>query len=152
MTVLGPFGRKDESPVRRTVAAIALATVNLAIKIGSNFLLIPLALRYLGREEYAVWIILQSISVYLTQSERGIGQTVVNFGNAAYVRGDFDELNRILASIFGLFWAIVIPVWIVSTGLLATMPVERWFLRDVSESGALPAPSKVPCAISCTFS
>lgn len=118
------------------MAASALAAANLALKIGSNFLLIPLSLRYLGRQEYAVWIILQSLSVYLTLSEMGIGQTIVNYENVAYARGDFDELNRIFTSVFGLYWAIVIPVWIVGTGLLVVMPVENWFLKDVSASAA----------------
>ena len=66
----------------------------------------------------------------------GIGQTVVNYENVAYARGDFDDLNRILTSVFGLYWGIVIPVWFVATGLLLTMPVARWFLRDVSASAA----------------
>jgi O-antigen/teichoic acid export membrane protein len=118
------------------MAASALAAGNLFLKIGSNFLIIPLSLRYLGRQEYAVWIILQSLSVYLALSEMGIGQTVVNFENVAYAQGDFDELNRIFTSVFGLYWAIVIPVWVVVTAVLVTMPVEDWFLKDVSASAA----------------
>ena len=131
-----PSVTRQESPVRRTVGASVLAAVSLSLKIGSNLVIIPVALKYLGREEYAVWIILQSIAMYLTMSELGVGQTVANFQNAAFERGNYSEVSRILTTTFGLNWLIVIPIWALAAFVLLTMPVERWLLKDISVSAA----------------
>jgi len=126
-----PATANRESPVRRTVGASAMATINLAVKIGSNFVIIPLALHYLGREEYAVWIILQSIATYLTMSELGMGQTLLNFQNVAFAKGQHDQVNRVLTTGFGLSTLIVIPVCVAFAVILLTQPVANWLLRDV---------------------
>lgn len=129
-----PATANRESPVRRTVGASAIATINLAVKIGSNFVIIPLALRYLGREEYAVWIILQSIAVYLTMSELGIGQSLLNFQNVAFAKGEHDQVSQFLTTGFGLSCLIAVPVWVVFVFVLLTQPVATWLLRDVPPS------------------
>jgi O-antigen/teichoic acid export membrane protein len=131
-----PSVARLESPVRRTVGASVLAAFSLGLKIGSNLIIIPVALKYLGREEYAVWIILQSIAMYLTMSELGVGQTVANFQNAAFERGNYGEVSRILTTTFGLNWLIVFPIWALSALILLSMPVERWLLRDISIGAA----------------
>jgi O-antigen/teichoic acid export membrane protein len=134
--VLTPAVARQESPVRRTVGASVLAAVSLGLKIGSNLIIIPVALKYLGREEYAVWIILQSIAMYLTMSELGVGQTVANFQNAAFERGNYSEVSRILTTTFGLNWLTAVPVWVMFAFVLLTMPVEHWLLKDVSVGAA----------------
>ncbi len=134
--VLTPAVARQESPVRRTVGASVLAAVNLGLKIGSNLIIIPVALKYLGREEYAVWIILQSIAMYLTMSELGAGQTVANFQNAAFERGNYSEVSRILTTTFGLNWLTAVPLWVMFAFVLLTMPVEHWLLKDISAGAA----------------
>ena len=62
----------QESSARRAVSASVVATLTLGLKIGGNFIIIPLALKYLGREQYGMWIILQSVATYLSMSEIGI--------------------------------------------------------------------------------
>jgi O-antigen/teichoic acid export membrane protein len=131
-----PAAATQESPVRRTVGASAIAAINLVVKIGSNFIIIPLALRFLGREEYAIWIILQSIAVYLTMSELGIGQSLLNFQNVAFAKGDHEEVNRVLTTGFGLSCLFVIPVWVAFVIILLTQPVASWLLKDVPPGSA----------------
>jgi O-antigen/teichoic acid export membrane protein len=108
----------------------------LGLKIGANFIMIPIALRFLGREDYAVWIIFQSIAVYLTLAEFGVGQSVVNFQNIAYAKGDYRTVNQVLTTTFGLNWLVVIPMWALCALIILGFPVERWFLKDVSVGAA----------------
>jgi len=129
--------RVGESPVHHTFTAWTLSLAGLAIKIGGNFVIIPLALHFLGRQQYGLWIVLQSVGTYLALSELGIGQTVLNFQNVAYAKGDHEEVNRILATVFGLYWIIVVVIWLVGLFLFVTQPVESWFLKDVSGSSAV---------------
>lgn len=126
-----------ESPVRRTFAAWVLSLVSLGIKIGGNVVIIPLALHFLGRQDYGLWIVLQSVGTYLALSELGIGQTVLNFQNVAYAKGDHREVNRVLATVFGLYWYIIAAIWIIAAYIFVTQPVEKWFLKEASGNAAL---------------
>src|SRR5438309_10808638 len=98
----------QESSARRAVSASVVATLTLGLKIGGNFIIIPLALKYLGREQYGMWIILQSVATYLSMSEIGIGQTLMNFQNVAFVKGDHTTVNQLLATGFAVYSLIVI--------------------------------------------
>jgi O-antigen/teichoic acid export membrane protein len=127
----------QESSARRAVSASVVATLTLGLKIGGNFIIIPLALKYLGREQYGMWIILQSIATYLTMSEIGIGQTLMNYQNVAFAKGDHTTVNRLLATGVGVCTLIVIPLWLAFTLLLVFFPVSHWLLKDVSGPAAV---------------
>lgn len=126
-----------ESPVHRTFAAWTLSLVSLGIKIGGNVVIIPLALHFLGRQDYGLWIILQSVGTYLALSDLGIGQTVLNFQNVAHAKGNHKEVNRVLTTVFGLHWIIIAVVWACAAYVFLTQPVEKWFLKDASGSDAV---------------
>ncbi|MFZ0819293.1 MAG: hypothetical protein WAM91_04435 [Candidatus Acidiferrales bacterium] len=129
--------RSVESPVHRTIGAGALSVFNLGLKIVSNFILILVALKFLGREEYGLWILLQSLATYLALSELGISQTVCNFQNVAFARGDYKQVGRILVSTFWLYCLIVAIAAILFSGVVLTQPVNVWFLKD---PGSVSAP------------
>jgi O-antigen/teichoic acid export membrane protein len=126
-----------ESPARRSVAAGLLSVVSLALKISSNLLLIPLTLSFLGAKEYGLWIVLMTVGNCLALSEMGIGQTILNFQSVAFARGDYRGVNRVLTTVFGLYWLIVIPfgalaiLWIVFTS------PDHWLIKDVPSSLAM---------------
>jgi len=126
----------QESAARRTVRASVVAALTLGLKIGGNFIIIPLTLKYLGREQYGMWIILQCIATYLTMSEIGVGQTLMNYQNVAFVKGDHTTVNRLLATGFGVCSLIVIPLWLAFTVVLAFFPVSNWLLKDASGHAA----------------
>jgi O-antigen/teichoic acid export membrane protein len=128
--------RVKESPVHRTFAAWTLSLISLGIKIGGNVVIIPLALHFLGRQDYGLWIVLQSVGTYLALSDLGIGQTVLNFQNVAYAKGDHQQVNRVLTTVFGLHWIIIGAFWVIAAYIFITQPVEKWFLKDASGSAA----------------
>lgn len=125
-----------ESPFRRTVGATLLSALNLLLKIGSNVIILPLSLKYLGREEYGLWIILQSVASYLMLSELGLGQTLMNLQGVAFARRDHDQVSRLLTTGFGLYWLLITPVWILSVIVITTQPVEVWLLKDIPSQWA----------------
>src|SRR3972149_4237411 len=122
----------QESPVNRTMGAGALSVMNLGLRVCSNFAIVPLALTYLGREEYGLWIILQSVATYLAWSEIGLGQTVLNLEGAAFARGDYSGVSKILTTSFVLYWLVVMPLWVMFVLILSTQPVANWLLNNVT--------------------
>jgi O-antigen/teichoic acid export membrane protein len=131
MLANGPvFSSLAESPVHRTVGAGILSGVSLVLKICGNIITIPLAIRFLGKQEYGLFVVLQSLSTYFALCELGIGQSVLNFQNVAYAQGEHGQVNRILTTTFGLYCLIATPIWLLSTLVIATQPVGAWFLKD----------------------
>lgn len=127
---------RPESAVRRTVGASILSASNLALKVGSNFVLIPITLKYLGREQYGVWILLQSVATYLALSELGIGQTVCNFQNVAFAQADDRRVNQVLTTTFWLYCLLAASAWVIFVFVLATQPVDSWLLKDATQQAA----------------
>src|SRR5215472_1694929 len=125
-----------ESAVHRTLGATFLSALNLILKVGSNLVLLSLTLKYLGREQYGIWILLQSFATYLALTEMGIGQTVCNFQNVALARSDHDDVNRILTTTFWLYCLIAASVWILFVILMVSQPVESWLLKAPSSAAA----------------
>lgn len=125
-----------ESPARRSVAAALLSVVSLALKISSNLLLIPLTLSFLGAKNYGLWIVLATVGNCLALSEMGIGQTILNFQSVAFARGDYQGVNRVLSTVFGLYWLIIIPVGVLAILCIVFTSPAQWLIKD--------APSGIP--------
>jgi O-antigen/teichoic acid export membrane protein len=121
-----------ESPVHRTFAASFLSAVNLLLKVAASFILIPITMRYLGREQYGIWVVLQSFAGYLALSELGIGQTVCNFQNVAFARDEHDDINRILFTTLGIYCFVAMVAWSLFISFTLAAPVVQWLLKDPS--------------------
>jgi O-antigen/teichoic acid export membrane protein len=119
-----------ESPARRSVAAGLLSVVSLALKISSNLLLIPLTLSFLGAKEYGLWIVLTTVGNCLALSEMGIGQTILNYQSIAFARGDYRGVNRVLTTVFGLYWLIIIPVGALAILCIVFTSPGQWLIKD----------------------
>ncbi len=126
-----------ESPARRSVAAGVLSVVSLALKISSNLLLIPLTLAVLGAKEYGLWIVLATVGNCLALSEMGIGQTILNFQSVAFAKGDYRGVNRVLTTVFGLYWLIVIPFGALAVLWIVFTSPDHWLIKDAPSSLAV---------------
>src|SRR6185437_5531855 len=119
-----------ESGARRTLWASLLGWLVVGLKIGSQLLLIPLSLHFLGAREYAFYIVIYSLYGSIGLSEMGINQTMANWQAAAFARQDRAAFNRILATGCGLYWIIGAAIGVLWTLVIATQPVDLWLLRD----------------------
>jgi O-antigen/teichoic acid export membrane protein len=119
-----PIIPRSEKPRSRTMAAWVLLNASLVCKVAANLWLVRFSLDHLGAEQYAVWVTLQSIMLYLLASEMGLGQTVMNWTGEAFARGKHDRVNDVLTSGFGFYWAIVSVVWIAFSAVVLLFPVK----------------------------
>jgi O-antigen/teichoic acid export membrane protein len=126
-----------ESPARRSIAAGLLSVVGLALKISSNLMLIPLTLSFLGAKEYGLWIVLTTVGNCLGLSEMGIGQTILNFQSVAFARGDYRGVNRVLTTVFGLYWLIIISVGAVAILCIVFTSPGQWLIKDAPSGLAI---------------
>lgn len=77
-----------------------------------SFLLTPLFVRYLGVENYGVYILIGSWIAYIKLSELNIGQTSVKYIAEYSAREDFKTINKILNTSFIVYAVIALLVFI----------------------------------------
>ncbi|TWT87095.1 Mg-protoporphyrin IX methyl transferase [Pseudobythopirellula maris] len=88
----------------------------------------PLMLAKLGPERYGLWIAISTTTMYLSLTESGLGQSVVNQIGRAYTRGNYRRVSQIMATAHVLYWLIVLPVGAVAVAVILTQPIGSWLL------------------------
>jgi O-antigen/teichoic acid export membrane protein len=88
----------------------------------------PVLIDLLGHEKYALWVAVSSVTMFLSLSEGGFGQTVVNRIGAAYAQGDLAQVSQVQATTFVLYLFVSIPLMLLTVLTTAACPVDRWLL------------------------
>jgi O-antigen/teichoic acid export membrane protein len=89
---------------RRMFPAAALRLIGIGLQFATNAALIPVALGFLGTEEYGLWIVVRSVGLYLGLfAEVGIGQSIVNLAGRATARGHRRFAAAITTNAFGSY-------------------------------------------------
>lgn len=69
----------------------------------------PLMLKYLGAEDYGLWVLINSIVMVMTFSNFGLGNALIKLGSECMAQGDEDSSNR-FNRLFGVTFTISIVV------------------------------------------
>jgi O-antigen/teichoic acid export membrane protein len=108
----------------------------LIISILSAYLLLPFNLHALGAEQYGVWLVITSLTGYLTLLQLGVPMASVRFLTQAIERGDNHQTNVVVASCAGLYFFLGAVCVALGVGLLlffeavyATPVGFRWDAR-----------------------
>ena len=94
--------------IHSTLAAVVARGVNLVV----SFVSVPLAVSYLGRDRYGVWITISSLLMFLTFADFGLGGSLQNALADAYGRDDRAQAQRYVASAFWLLAIIAVILWV----------------------------------------
>src|SRR5688500_7866136 len=123
--------KTTEDPIWRTSAAGAMMLLSFGLRTVVNLLVVSLASRFLGQDELSLWLVLQSIAMYVALAELGIAQSISNYAGVAFVQKDGVQISRIISTAFGLYWLIVLPAML-ALGLASwLLPLGRWLVTDM---------------------
>src|SRR5438270_6831016 len=100
--------RRYQSIIHSTITATAARGVNLVV----SFISVPLAVGYLGRDRYGVWVTISSLLIFLSFTDFGLGGSLQNALADAYGRQDRVKAQRHVASAFWLLAIIALILWI----------------------------------------
>lgn len=84
-------------------------------RIGVAFVLMPFTIRMLGDDQYGAWILITSITSYLSMLALGVPMATVRFVSKYAATGDQEELNRTIGSCVGLYGLIGIASLIIGS-------------------------------------
>ena len=88
-------------------AGVLASYFNTGASIACNFIVVPVYLKYLGSQEYGLWLTISGLVGYLSLLNLGISQTTANYFGSAAARDDRREQNRVLSTGFWFYVSIV---------------------------------------------
>jgi O-antigen/teichoic acid export membrane protein len=75
----------------------------LVVTILATYFLVPFNLHHLGEEQYGLWLLIASITAYLSLLQLGVPMASVRHLTKAIAEGDPAAVNRLVASCAGLY-------------------------------------------------
>jgi O-antigen/teichoic acid export membrane protein len=111
---LGRISPTNEGQRRyqRIIHSTAAATVARGVNLLVSFVSVPLAVGYLGRDRYGVWVTISSLLMFLSFADLGLGGSLQNALADAYGRQDRAQAQRYVASALWLLAIIALVLWI----------------------------------------
>lgn len=121
--------------IMRTVAWGAMAKV---VALCSSLLMVSLAMRYLGTEDYGLWVAVSSMMALLGFLDGGFGNAIVNVVAYSSAQRNEQQLKRIVSS------AVLVLLAVSSLGLLAFLYLQpkvpwAWLFGLTISRGAINA-------------
>lgn len=115
------FGRvapanEGQRRYQRIIHSTAMAATARGLNLFVGFISVPLAVGYLGRERYGVWITISTLLSFLTFTDLGLGSSLLNAVADAHGRDDRREAQRYVASAFWLLAVMAIILWVPFAG------------------------------------
>jgi O-antigen/teichoic acid export membrane protein len=95
-------------------------------------------LKYLGAEDYGLWVLINSIVMVMTFSNFGLGNALIKLGSECMAQGDEDSnvrFNRLFGVTFTI--SIVVSVLLMLLITLCGQPVIALFVGDKDVSGIM---------------
>jgi O-antigen/teichoic acid export membrane protein len=117
-----PGGRSLER-YRRAVLTTLSSGVARGFSLLAMFISVPLALRYLGSEQYALWMTITSIIGMLTFADLGLGNGLLNVISESHGKEDQDAALKYVSSAFVMLSCIAV---LTTIAFLVAYPYLPW--------------------------
>jgi len=107
----------------RIFPGLVASYANTAVGVICNFVAVPLYLRFLGREEYGLWLAVSGVVAYLGLLNLGVVQTTSTLVGTSVTAGDTVHASRVLAT---GFWTFARVSLVAAVGVLLVSPALPW--------------------------
>lgn len=112
------------SRTRRAFLGLLTNYASAIVLAVAGFVLIPIALRYLSREDYGLWATVGQVLGYLALLDLGVGAAVKRRAAQLRERQDNNELSRVISTAIALYCGLGLLFLIAGLSLSALLP--RW--------------------------
>jgi len=117
---------------RRILGAVFTALAGRGGVFVANAISVPILVRYLGAEEYGLWVTISMSLGMLVALDVGIANTVTNLISEAYAREDREAAGRYFATAFWMTAGVVALVGL--AGALVWPHIDFAFLLDIHDA------------------
>lgn len=123
---------------KRLYEAVGSAILSKGVLVLVNFLTIPIAIRYLGAEDFGVWTTIATFLAMLLVLDLGVANSLTNFISEAYARNDRQHASRYSTTALCVMTAIAAGLGLIAWQL---WPHLNWYqifhLSSRSETSAV---------------
>lgn len=134
------------------IHANGLLLVNTALRSAASLITMPILNESLGSECYGLWIVITTITMYLSLAEGGLGQTVVNQIGKAYAAGQTQSINRIMSTAHVVYWLMIIFVGFIALCIINFTPFTKLILSSHDRNYDVIMKAGLSLSIVCAFS
>ena len=111
------------------------------IGIATALISVPLTLRYLGAEEYGLWVTITAVTAFLTFANFGLGNGLVNGVSEAQGRNDREAVRRYVSSAFYMLLGVMTILGLTFAVVYPLVPWPRVFNVVSSDAAAVAGPA-----------
>jgi O-antigen/teichoic acid export membrane protein len=105
------------------IKGVVTAIGGRLVGVLTNFIAVPLTVRYLGAEKYGVWVTLSSILSWITIFDLGVGSTAVNRISEALAHNDLAEAK---IRVYAGYISVVLLAFVLAVAVIAFWPFVSW--------------------------
>ncbi len=109
---------------RRAIYGVVTNYASVFVMAVAGFVLVPIVLRYLSREDYGLWATLGQVLGYLALLDMGMANAVVRQTARVRASGDQDGANRMASTAIALY--CVLGLIFLVAGLLVCALLPHW--------------------------
>lgn len=121
---------------RRLLQGTFSAVLSKGVVLGCSAISIPIAIRYLGTEDFGVWITISTTLCMLLVFDLGVANSLTNFISEAYARDDREHASTFGTTALGVMSVVAL--------LLAGVAWLIWPLLHWDQLFHLSSPSEAP--------
>lgn len=88
---------------KRAVRNMLFPGLQIPLKLVVGFLLPPFILAWIGAERYGVWVLVMATGSYIAMLDAGVSAALVKYVAEYHAAGRFNDLNRMVWTVFVLF-------------------------------------------------
>jgi O-antigen/teichoic acid export membrane protein len=132
---------------RRALLTAATSVIARLIALAVALTTVRVSIGYLGAARYGLWMTITSLTVFLTFSDLGIGNAIINRMSAAFASGERDIAPREVSSANVVLGVMGILILFASAVLLPILPWER--IYNVSGLAANEAGPSTFALVAC---
>lgn len=131
---------KTTSRYSRIFSALGTAILGKGSVLLLNAITVPITVRYLGAEQYGLWVTISTTITMLIVLDIGIANTLTNLISEAYASGDHDLAAEYFSTSFFAMILIVAVLWI--AGWAVWQHINIGYLLDVHDPVLIPIVSR----------
>src|SRR5438552_3977583 len=107
-----PPANEGQARYQRIIHSTFSAAIARGLNLVVSFISVPLAVGYLGRDRYGLWVTISSLLIFLSFADFGLGSSLLNALSDAHGREDRLQAKRYVASAFWLLAIIAVVLWL----------------------------------------
>jgi O-antigen/teichoic acid export membrane protein len=118
-----PSSARSKQRYRRIVEAVASGVLSKGTILLVSAISVPLTVRYLGAEQYGIWITISTTVTLLAVMDFGIANSLTNFISDAFAKDNQELAGRYATT---AFWTMVLIAVVLGLTGLAIVPKVNW--------------------------